>query len=59
MKAIITEDSIAPADYADKSPQDARECKVFGIRRQLKEGKYDLDERLDIAIERILEDVCK
>lgn len=59
IKATITEDSIAQAGYAGKSLWDTRERKVFRIRRQLKEGKYNLNERLDIAIERILEDVCK
>ena len=58
-RAIITEDCIAQADYAGKPPRDIREHKVCRIRRQLKKGKYNLDERLEIAIERILEEVCK
>ena len=49
---------MACACCAGKSLQDARERKVLRIRRQLREGKYNLDERLDIAIERILEDIC-
>jgi hypothetical protein len=59
MNATIIEDSIARAGYAGKSLRDASERKVCRIRRQLKEGKYNLDERLDIVIERILEDICK
>jgi len=59
MKATITEDGIAQAGYAGDSLRDAREHKISRIRRQLKDGKYNLDERLEIAIERILEEVCK
>jgi hypothetical protein len=33
--------------------------KVLSIRRQLKEGKYDLDKKLDTAIDRVLEKLLK
>lgn len=59
MKATITEDDMAQAGYSGNSRQDASEHKISRIRRQLKEGKYNLDERLEIAIKRILEEVCK
>jgi hypothetical protein len=35
-------------------PEIRRE-KVLDVRRQLTEGKYDLDERLDIALDKVLE----
>jgi hypothetical protein len=59
MKATITEDGIAQAGYSGNSLRDASEHKISRIRRQLKEGKYNLDERLEIAIKRILEEVCR
>ncbi|MDH7598015.1 MAG: hypothetical protein QHH07_00065 [Sedimentisphaerales bacterium] len=34
-----------------------RKGKVFNIRKKLLEGTYDLDERLDAAIDRVLEDL--
>jgi len=36
---------------------DARQKKVLGVRRQLTEGQYDLNERLDIALDKVLEDL--
>jgi hypothetical protein len=32
-----------------------RKEKVLDVRRQLTEGKYDLNERLDIALDKVLE----
>lgn len=32
-----------------------RQEKVLDVRRQLTEGKYNLDERLDIALDKVLE----
>jgi hypothetical protein len=34
---------------------EVRKEKVLDVRRQLTEGKYDLDERLDVALEKVLE----
>jgi len=34
---------------------EVRKEKVLGVRRQLTEGKYDLDERLDVALDKVLE----
>jgi hypothetical protein len=31
--------------------------KIFEIRQQLSEGKYDIDKRLDIALDRLLENI--
>jgi len=31
--------------------------KIFEIRQQLIEGKYDIDKRLDIALDRLLENI--
>ena len=36
---------------------EARKDKVVNVRRQLTEGKYNLNERLDIALEKVLEDL--
>jgi len=34
-----------------------RKEKVLRVRRQLTEGKYNLNERLDIALDKVLEDL--
>jgi len=34
-----------------------RQQKILNVRRQLNEGKYDLNERLEIALDRVLEDL--
>jgi len=34
-----------------------RRKKIVNIRRKLKKGKYDINKRLDIALDRILEDL--
>ncbi len=36
---------------------DNRKQKVLRVRRQLTEGRYDLDERLDVALEKVLDDL--
>lgn len=36
---------------------EVRKQKVLDVRRQLTEGKYDLNSRLDVALDRILEDL--
>jgi hypothetical protein len=36
---------------------DARRQKVLRVRRQLTEGKYELNERLDQAMEKVLDDL--
>ena len=35
---------------------EVRKDKVLGVRRQLTDGKYDLNERLDIALDKVLEE---
>ena len=37
---------------------DVRKKKVLDVRQQLTEGKYDLNERLDVALEKVLEDLA-
>lgn len=37
-------------------PEIRRE-KILGVRKQLTEGKYDLSRRLDIALDKVLEDI--
>lgn len=34
---------------------EVRQEKILDVRRKLTEGKYDLNERLDVAIDRVLE----
>ncbi len=34
---------------------EVRKEKVLDVRRQLTEGKYDLDERLEVALDKVLE----
>jgi hypothetical protein len=36
---------------------EVRKEKVLDVRRQLTEGKYDVNERLDVALDRVLEDL--
>lgn len=36
---------------------EVRQKKVLDIRRQLTHGRYELNERLDIALDRVLEDL--
>ena len=36
---------------------EVRKEKVLDVRRQLTQGKYDLSERLDVALEKVLEDL--
>ena len=36
---------------------EVRKDKVLNIRQQLTNGKYDLNERLDIALDKVLEDL--
>ena len=39
------------------SLREVRKEKVLDVRRQLTEGKYDLNERLDVALDKVLEDL--
>ena len=34
---------------------EVRQEKILNVRQQLTEGKYDLNERLDVAIDKVLE----
>lgn len=34
-----------------------RRQKILNVRRQITEGKYDLNERLDLAIDKVLEEL--
>ena len=36
---------------------EVRKDKIINVRRQLTDGKYDLNERLDIAMDKVLEDL--
>ena len=36
---------------------EVRKQKVLDVRRQITEGKYDLSSRLDVALDKVLEDL--
>jgi hypothetical protein len=36
---------------------EVRQEKILNVRRQLTEGRYDLNERLDLAIDKVLENL--
>ncbi len=36
---------------------EVRQEKVLEVRRRLTEGRYDLNQRLDVALDRVLEDL--
>ncbi|MGA2171707.1 MAG: hypothetical protein ABSG82_01665 [Sedimentisphaerales bacterium] len=36
---------------------DVSRAKILRVRRQLTEGKYDLNERLDMALEKVLDEI--
>ena len=36
---------------------EVRQAKVLDVRQRLTEGKYDLNEHLDVALEKVLEDL--
>jgi len=36
---------------------EVRKEKVIGVRQQLTEGEYNLNERLDVALEKVLEEL--
>jgi len=46
-----------PAMQSIPSLRQVHKTKVFVVRRQLAEGKYDFDERLDAAVDRLIETV--
>jgi hypothetical protein len=37
---------------------EVRRKKILHVRRQLSEGRYDLSERLDLALEKVLDDLA-
>jgi hypothetical protein len=41
----------------EDEPTDIRGDKVLEIRRQLGEGTYSIEDRLDVVVERIMEDL--
>jgi len=60
MEQILENISSTPIGQVLKriaSLPEIRRQKVLRVRRQLSEGKYDLSERLDIALDRVLEDL--
>jgi hypothetical protein len=50
--------SIIADDFGNKRPETSpMTAKIIRIRQQLAHGRYDLDERLDAVLERILADI--
>ncbi len=45
------------AVLVEDDPTDIRVDKVLGIRRQLGEGTYSIEDRLDVVIDRIIADL--
>ena len=48
---------INPPSGISGSLTKVRKVKVLAVRQQLADGKYDLSERLDIALDRLLGDI--
>ncbi len=42
------------ANGLDEEPPHVRKDRILAVRRQLAEGTYDLDERLDAVLDRLL-----
>jgi len=60
MEEILENISTTPIGQVLKriaSLPEVRREKVLDVRRQLTEGNYDLNERLNIAIDKVLEDL--
>ena len=60
METILENLSTTPMGQVLKrisSLPEIRKDKVLNVRRQLTDGKYDLNERLNIAMDKVLEDL--
>jgi len=60
MEKILENISTTPVGQVLKriaSLPEIRREKILDVRRQLTEGKYDLNGRLDIAVDKVLEDL--
>ncbi len=53
----ITNARPCAAALAPDEPSDVRVDKILEIRRQLSEGTYSIEDRLDVVVERIIEDL--
>jgi len=61
MEQILENLNTTPIGQALKriaSLPEVRKQKILDVRRQLTEGKYDLGERLDVVLDRVLEDLA-
>jgi hypothetical protein len=61
MEQILENINITPIGQVLKkiaSLPEIRKKKVLDVRQQLTEGKYSLNERLDIALDKVLEDLA-
>ena len=60
MEQILDNLNYTPIGHVLKmiaSLPEVRREKVLSVRRQLTEGKYDLNERLDVVLDKVLEDL--
>jgi hypothetical protein len=53
----ITEPRLGSTAPAEEEQPEIRVEKVLEIRRQLGEGRYSIADRLDVVIERIIDDL--
>lgn len=53
----IRKPRLGPTVLAEEEQPEIRVEKVLEIRRQLGEGRFDIADRLDIVIERIINDL--
>jgi len=62
MEQILENINITPIGQVLKkiaSLPEVRKAKVLGVRQRLTEGQYDLNGRLDVALEKVLEGLRK
>ena len=60
MEQILTNINTTPLGQVLKkiaSLPEVRQEKVLGIREQITTGRYDLNDRLDVAVDKVLEDL--
>jgi len=60
MEQILENLNVTPIGQVLKkiaSLPEVRQDKILDVRRQLTEGKYEINEHLDIALDKVLEDL--
>jgi len=49
---------VKKASRIEGLPERSRRKRVWAVRRQLKQGRYDIDSRLAAVLDRVFEDVA-